>query len=274
MTMGALDDIASRSSWGAQYDDGDLNLSGLASEVFVHHTVTAHLAPTASVDDERAQMRSIEATGQSRFGHGISYNVLVFPSGRAYQGVSFDRRGAHTDGRNSTVRSICFVGNYEEHHPTPAALATAAAIYAEGKGKLWATAAPLRGHRDIKATACPGKYLYAKLSVIRTGGPKIPGGFMSALTNDEQRTMLGNVGEIETIVRQLRTKVERLESELDERRKLDLAHMGASAERERILVGAVEALAEAVGVEPGDVLARIEAKLDELTPAPAPADGE
>lgn len=166
-------DIASRGSWGARYQDGDMNLSGLAFEVFVHHTVTATLPKDASIDDEREQMRALEAIGQRRFGTGISYNVLIFPSGRAYQGVSFHRRGTHTGGRNSTTRSISFAGNFETNVPSDKALATAAAIYAEGKGKWWQRDAPLFGHRDVSQTACPGRHLYARLGVIRTGAVQV-----------------------------------------------------------------------------------------------------
>lgn len=168
-----MSDIAGRGSWGARYPDGDLNLYGLADEVFVHHTVSALLPADASRDDEREQMRALESIGQNRFGSGISYNVLVFPSGRAYQGVSFDRRGTHTGGRNSTTRSICFAGNFEVATPTDAALATAAAIYDEGKGKWWKGDAPLRGHRNVSQTACPGRNLYARLDLIRTGAIEV-----------------------------------------------------------------------------------------------------
>lgn len=161
--------IATRKSWGARHDDGDLTLSGLASEVFAHHSVTKQLPATATVEQERAAMRELEAIGQSRFGTGISYNVGVFPSGRAYQGASWNRRGTHTGGRNSTARSIVFIGNYETNEPTAAQLATAAEIYREGKGKWWTPSAPLRGHRDVKGTACPGKNVYSQLPAIRAG---------------------------------------------------------------------------------------------------------
>lgn len=166
-------DIAGRGSWGARYSDGDMNLTGLAIEVYVHHTVSALLPADASLDDEREQMRALEGIGQSRFGTGISYNVIVFPSGRAYQGVSWNRRGTHTGGRNSTVRSISFAGNFETAIPTPQALTTAAAIYAEGKGKWWRDDAPLFGHRNVSQTACPGKNLYARLDLIRTGAIEV-----------------------------------------------------------------------------------------------------
>jgi hypothetical protein len=166
-------DIASRGSWGARYQDGDMNLYGLADEVFIHHTVTATLSEDASVSDEREHMRFLEGIGQSRFGTGISYNVIVFPSGRAYQGVSFNRRGTHTGGRNSTVRSISFAGNFETHVPSDASIATASTIYHHGHGEWWETGAPLRGHRNVSQTACPGKNLYARLDPIRSGAVEV-----------------------------------------------------------------------------------------------------
>lgn len=166
--------IASRSSWGARRPNGDRNLSGLGRDVVLHHTVTTHLSPNATVSQERAQMRSLESIGHSRFGSGISYNVIIFPSGRAYQGVSFHRRGTHTGGHNSTVRSICFAGNYEKNEPTKAQIETAAAIVAEGRGKWWRSNARVQGHRDYSSTACPGKNVYAKRGQIASG--KVTGG--------------------------------------------------------------------------------------------------
>lgn len=166
--------IHSRASWGARRSNGSGALSGLAQDVVLHHTVTAHPSAGLSAAGEQRIMRQLEDIGQSRFGSGISYNVLVFPSGRAYQGVSFNRRGTHTGGRNSTVRSICFVGNYEANQPTKAQIDTAAAIVAEGRGKWWRNAARVQGHRDYKSTACPGKYVYAKRGQIASG--KVTGG--------------------------------------------------------------------------------------------------
>lgn len=166
-------EIAGRGFWGARYPDGDMNLYGLADEVFIHHTVSALLPVDAEVDDEREQMRALESIGQSRFGTGISYNVIVFPSGRAYQGVSFNRRGTHTGGRNSTTRSISFAGNFEIATPSDESLATASAIYHQGKDTWWEEGAPLYGHRNVSQTACPGKNLYARLDLIRTGAVEI-----------------------------------------------------------------------------------------------------
>lgn len=153
--------ILPRASWSPRHDDGDLTLSGLAEAVAIHHTTTH--ADGDTPEDEREHMRTLEAIGESRFGTGISYNVLVFPSGRAYQGASFHRRGTHTGGHNSTVRSISYVGNFENDSPTDAALAKGAAIIEEGRNRWWRFNAPINGHRDYTSTACPGRNLYKHL---------------------------------------------------------------------------------------------------------------
>lgn len=171
--MSVNDYIYPRSAWDPRYQDGDLTLYGPASNVSIHHSVTKQLSPTASRAEEHEQMRALESIGQSRFGTGISYNVVVFPSGRAYQGCSFNRRGTHTGGRNSTTRSICFAGNYEVNKPTDAQIATAARIYSEGEGSQWRRDAALFGHRDVSGTACPGRHVYARLNEIKHGAVQV-----------------------------------------------------------------------------------------------------
>lgn len=166
--------IASRSSWGARRRDGSRALSGLATEVFIHHSVTTTLSATATVAQERAQMRVLEDIGYNRFGTGISYNVIIFPSGRAYQGVSFNRQGAHTGGRNHIARAICFAGNFETNRPTNAAIAKAAQIVAHGRGRWWTSGAPVRPHQAVSATACPGRHVIARLGEIRSGTTPSP----------------------------------------------------------------------------------------------------
>ena len=156
-----------RRTWSPRHDNGDLDLYGLAEAVVVHHTVTH--ANGSTPEAERDHMRELEGIGESRFGTGISYNALVFPSGRAYEGVSFDRRGTHTGGHNSSVRSICYVGNFERDTPTDAALAKGAALISVGRGQWWRSNAPVNGHRDYKSTACPGRNLYHWLDELEAG---------------------------------------------------------------------------------------------------------
>lgn len=162
--------IYSRKEWGARYRDGVADRSKYVGRLdkWAHHTVTAQLSASASVAQEMAQMRSIEAIGQSRFSAGMSYTFLVFPSGRVYQGVSTNRLSYHTgQGRNASSVAICYPGNYENAEPTQAQLDSTADLLRYGVERKWWTQKKIDGgHRDLKATACPGRNYYSKISVI------------------------------------------------------------------------------------------------------------
>lgn len=267
-----LDTIRSRASWGARHDDGDLDLVGLADEVFAHHSVTAQLPADASIAAECEQMRGLEATGEGRFSKGISYNVVIFPSGRAYQGVSWDRRGTHTGGRNSTARSICFAGNYEEHEPTAAQLATAAAIYAEGKGRLWDVGAPLRPHQDVSQTACPGRHLVAQLPAIRAGKTTTPPPEDDVTAEDVWRGFDLEPLAHDGVKLGRMTPGERLNylTELaitnDRRQRESTILARAAAKRDAGLVAAVAALATSQGLDEKAVLAAVEKAIAKAVP--------
>lgn len=160
--------IASRASWGPRYSDGFAVIgTGGWRDIFVHHSVTrVPGGANATVTQEQEHMRLLESIGQNNFGGGISYTVIVFPSGRAYQGHSLNTRGAHTYQRNDSARAICFVGNFEEDTPTNAAINKASNVLAEWR----AAGLPSHvtgGHRDVYQTACPGRNLYAALSRIK-----------------------------------------------------------------------------------------------------------
>ncbi|MBM9432327.1 peptidoglycan recognition protein family protein [Flaviflexus equikiangi] len=173
--------IYSRTEWGAKYRDGVADRSAFVGRLdkWAHHTVTAQLSEGATVAQEMAQMRAIEAVGQSRFGAGMSYTFLVFPSGRVYQGVSISRLSYHTgQGRNANSVAICYPGNYETHQPTKSQLDATAELLRYGEEKKWWTQRKIDGgHRDLKATACPGRNYYGKIGAINlaaAGTAKVP----------------------------------------------------------------------------------------------------
>jgi len=162
--------IFTRKEWGARFRDGVADRSAYVGRLdkWSHHTVTAQLDARATVAQEMAQMRSIEAVGQARFGAGMSYSFLVFPSGRVYQGVSIGRLSYHTgQGRNANSIAICYPGNYETHEPTQVQLDATAELLRYGTERGWWTQRKIDGgHRDLKATACPGRNYYGKIGAI------------------------------------------------------------------------------------------------------------
>ena len=174
--MGVL--ILPRSDWGAKHANGDIGVSLPLQGVFLHHTAGASPSTPAAIKKE---MISLETTGWRRFStnanpQGISYSFVVFEDGTIVEGVSIGRRGAHTAGRNSVVAGIAFAGNYDNQEPSPTVLENTAQLVAYGRSVGWWTGSILGGHRDIKATACPGANIYNKIPWLRSRVTEIVAG--------------------------------------------------------------------------------------------------
>ena len=148
---------------------------------FVHHTVNANDYTRAEVP---GLLRSIYAYHtQSRGWSDVGYNFLVDRFGRIWEGRygGVDRAvvGAHTLGYNDYAFAMSAIGNYDIKQPSSAMVQAYGALFA-WKLSLHGidassprqTVGPddfpaINGHRDAGSTACPGRYLYAKLGRIR-----------------------------------------------------------------------------------------------------------
>ncbi len=202
--------MISRDQWGARHDDGDAAAVLPALQWWLHHSAT--IAPDlvwidangdGVDDDERAAMRSLEEIGQRRFSHGISYSFLVPPSGRLYQGHSMGRRGAHTAGRNTTDRAVCLIGDYEQRVPTDAQLHTVAAVMVhEHRAGRVRTHRLAGGHRDLKATACPGEHAYHLIGEINRRASALwvagPGSAPDSAAPDDEGTTVSRTLQLDT----------------------------------------------------------------------------
>ena len=172
--------IRTRADWGADESLRDCCVEyGEVHAGFVHHTVNANdytRAQTAAV------IRGIYAYHtQGRGWRDIGYNFVIDRFGRIwegrYGGVSLPVVGAHTLNYNENSFAASAIGNFETVQPRAALLDAYARLYAwklslhgvrPGTRQLVAgrTFNAISGHRDAAATACPGRYLYAKLPVI------------------------------------------------------------------------------------------------------------
>lgn len=170
-------EIISRARWGARHASAYRNYTAPlpAGEAWAHHSVTIAPDLVAPFDDDYAAIRTLERIGQDRFGWGISYTWLITPAGLIFEGHRVDGVGTHTADRNSRSRAICFVGNYEAQQLTEAQVRAAAWLLQHAHARGWLRTPRLNGgHRDVKATACPGRHAYAQLGRINqlaAGGP-------------------------------------------------------------------------------------------------------
>ena len=162
-------EIVNRNQWGAKPAKSPRQKMAMpAIGTFIHHTVTAGGKRTRA--QEKAHMRELQRIAFSRGFADISYSFVIFPSGRIYKGRGWGVVGAHTEGSNSVAHAFCFVGNFERDRPTPQALESAAHLHRYGvrRGHIRRNGF-IEGHREAPgaATACPGKFLFNKLGVIR-----------------------------------------------------------------------------------------------------------
>lgn len=144
--------------------------------VMIHHTASREVFEPAQ---ERAAMQSWEAQHQAWNPPAISigYNWVVFPSGCVYEGRGWGAQGAHAGNReiNRTSVGIAYAGDCEQAPPTDAAMVSIRNLIAEGLrlGHIQPDAT-IVGHRDHRATLCPGKYLYDRLDRLDPRGTPVP----------------------------------------------------------------------------------------------------
>lgn len=164
--------IISRAEWGARYRNGVGTRSIGKLEKYLHHSVTAHLSEHATIAQEMAQMRVLEQIGQQRFGGGISYPLVFFPSGRIYEGVSINRISYHSGGwRNTAGVGFCLAGNYETNKlNTKTFNAVVWALQHGVEQGWWGDPALTSYHKKFRSTACPGRYAIRQFNSINTAG--------------------------------------------------------------------------------------------------------
>lgn len=169
--------LVSRAQWKADpRSAGEWPMQPKRTDIFIHHSVTLLTGPEGEAydgdldptDDPCRDMKNVERVGLDRFGR-FPYSFCIHPSGVILEGAGH-MIGAHTGGQNSKGYGLCFLGNFQTHYPTVQALGAAGDLiellaYA-GNVVTYGDGLRLSGHRDHKATACPGHHIYTRLWTI------------------------------------------------------------------------------------------------------------
>lgn len=161
--------LVSRKIWGAEKPKSRAFLAPRQYNVFIHHSAYPALSPNATIKEESARMRDIQRQHMNAGYADIAYHFVFFPSGRVYKGRGWFIRGGATRGYNNNSYAFCFDGNFENSRPTRAAIKAARCFRKKGarrRALRIRRRQVVRGHRDVGATACPGKNLYARLQRI------------------------------------------------------------------------------------------------------------
>lgn len=143
-------------------------------DVFIHHDV---VGPDPDLGH---LMRRLNADAISEGYACIEYAFLHLQDGRRAEGRGWGVECGATKGHNGDSVPLVAHGNYENDDPTDALLDALALSIADGvRAGHISSAFRLRGHRDVRATACPGAKLYPRLGDLEARARKlIDGGEM------------------------------------------------------------------------------------------------
>lgn len=150
-----LTKVHPREEWNAQEPHGTYVKQPSLIAGVQHHTAMPTLPAKATVEQERERMRALQ---QIHFNNGwtdIAYALVIFPSGRIYEGRPAEYVGAHTLGHNTGYAGWTLDGNYDISKPTKAAIKGCR----RAREILGVADKPLYGHYELNPTACPGKNL-------------------------------------------------------------------------------------------------------------------
>lgn len=125
--------------------------------IVIHHTATDS-GSVESIDEAHRVGNAWQGIGYHFLignGHGMA-DGEVAATFRWQEQIA----GAHAGNRqyNEFGIGVCLVGNFEEQPPTPAQLDAVRRLVGWLKGEFRLEQEQVLGHRDVKATACPGRH--------------------------------------------------------------------------------------------------------------------
>lgn len=88
---------------------------------------------------------------------GIGYHFYITKDGTIYEGRPINKKGAHVSDYNSSTIGICCEGNYEIEKTMPEVQKISVAKTIEYIKNFYPNT-KIVGHKELSATACPGKY--------------------------------------------------------------------------------------------------------------------
>ncbi|WP_433166324.1 N-acetylmuramoyl-L-alanine amidase [Kribbella sp. CA-247076] len=208
--------MVSRKKWGADERLRSHNGKACAQPKYTNTVLAAFVHHTADRNDYSrtqvpAMVRSMYTYHvKSRGWCDLGYNFLVDRFGRVFEGryggAQLPVLGAHTGSFNASSFGVALIGNFEKVAPTQAMLEKTARViawkmdanYRSPRSAVVLAGSTLRtvsGHRDTKATACPGNLLYSKLAWLRQRSFVLMGGSVTTpIYRFAQRVGFRNTG--------------------------------------------------------------------------------
>ena len=165
--------------------------SGLSSRAKTNYVVLHHAAAKA------CSPYQVDSWHKANGWTGIGYHYFVRKDGTIYRGRPEWATGAHAQGKNHESIGICAEGNYDEEYVMPDAQKDSIQELLRDI-KLRYPNTTVKGHRNIGATSCPGKYY--QLSEMMTF-------YRSIIPNESEVLSVTQYEELKKEINQLKTRV-------------------------------------------------------------------
>ncbi|XP_050418332.1 peptidoglycan-recognition protein LB [Patella vulgata] len=152
--------IVSRAEWGARAPKHpDQPLPHVPQNVYIHHGASA-----ACTTKTRCTAIVKQYQNYHMDGHGwpdLGYTFVIGEDGNVYEGHGWGKIGTHTLHHNSDGLGFCVIGDFTSRVPNAAAINAVKQLIDCGvkNGKITSDYI-IKGHRDVRATACPGQKFY------------------------------------------------------------------------------------------------------------------
>ena len=140
--------------------------------ITIHHDGMDVFASTS----RDAAARRLESIRRAHVGRGwadIGYHFAIDPAGRVWEGRPLDLQGAHVKHHNAHNLGVLVMGNYERQRPSEATVRGLESFVAAQLAAFGVDPAEVRTHRELAATACPGRFLQRRVDVSRRPGGAI-----------------------------------------------------------------------------------------------------
>ena len=135
------------------YKDRDLDQP---LTIFLHHTATSKTASIETIN--RIHLENDWAR--------VSYHFAIEDDGDILLLNDLTKLTWHTKGNNTKGISIVLIGNYENYKPSEAMSESTRGLIDVLCNELDLNIVSIKGHRDVRATLCPGKYAYEEFKDI------------------------------------------------------------------------------------------------------------
>jgi len=183
--------INPREAWGSSLPPkGLLEREESVRFLLVHHTAATNRYEQRAVPSKIREVYAYH-TSRSKGWNDVCYNFFVDRFGGVWEGragsLAGPVRADATGGSQGFAQLVCLLGNFETEEPTTAMVESCSKVlgwladkyavdldqrrpvaFVSRGSNRWpqgvkVNARPISGHRDMSATACPGRYVYELL---------------------------------------------------------------------------------------------------------------